>query len=59
VGFGGEGLEDARELDGDIAGADEDNLFGLLLELEEAVGGDAEFGAGDVLRDDRISACSP
>lgn len=58
VGLGGEGLKDAREFDGDVAGADEDNLFGLLLELEEAVGGDAVLGAGDVLWDDRISACA-
>lgn len=56
VGLGAEGVEHAGHLDGDVAGADESRDLGLLLELEEAVAGDAEVGAGDALGDVRAAA---
>lgn len=55
MGFGGESLEDTGEFDGDVAGADEDHFRRLALELEESVGSDAVFSAGDVLRDDWVT----
>lgn len=56
VGFGGEGLEDSGEFDSDIASADEDDFCGLVLELEESVGSNAMFGAGDVFGDDGVAS---
>ena len=43
VGLGAESLHHAGDLHGDIAGADHGDPLGLGLQLEEAVGVDAEF----------------
>jgi len=56
--FAREGSEDAGKFHGYVAGADEDDLFGLLVELEEAVGGNAVLCARDVGGDARVSAGS-
>ncbi len=44
VGLGAEGLHHAGDLHRDIAGTHHGNPFGLFLQLEEAVGVDAQFG---------------
>lgn len=59
MGFGGESLEDTGEFDGDVAGANEDHFCRLALELEESVGSDAVFGAGDVFGDDWVATYTP
>lgn len=56
VGLRRESLEDAGELDSDVAGTNEDNFGGLALKLEESVGGNTVFGAGDVSGDDGVAA---
>ena len=48
VGLGSEALEDPRELHRDVSAADDHDAFGLVFKRECLVGGDAEFGAGDV-----------
>ncbi len=53
---GAERAEDARHLDGDVAGAHDHRLAGKRLQLEEAVTVDAEVGPGDVVRDGRLAA---
>ena len=49
-------VQHARHLDGDVAGANDGDPFRLLLELEEAVAGDAVFVAGDISRQVGMSA---
>lgn len=56
VGFGAEGVEHAGELDGDVAGADEGDLLGLDVDVEEAVRVGAELGAGDFRGDGGVAA---
>ena len=46
--FAAEVVEHARHFDGNVAGADEGNLLRLLLQSEEAVGGDAVLMARDM-----------
>jgi len=46
VGFATEVVEHAGHFNGDVACAYESDSFGEFLKIEEAVGGDAEFGAG-------------
>lgn len=46
MGFATEVVEHAGHFDGDVACAYESDSFGEFLEIEEAVRGDAEFGAG-------------
>lgn len=48
--------ENASQFHGNVAGTDKDDFFGLLVELEEAVGGDAVLCARDFARDVRVSA---
>lgn len=57
--FGREGLEDTGKFNGDVAGADEDDFRRLTLELEEPIGSNSIFGAGDVVGDDGVAACTP
>ena len=47
VGFGPERVEHARHFDGDVACAHNGDALRLCLELEKAIRGDAELGAGD------------
>jgi len=51
-----ESSEDASQFHSYVAGADKDDFFGLLVELKEAVGGDAVLCTRDVARDARVSA---
>jgi hypothetical protein len=47
VGFSAEGVEHAGKLDGDVAGADNGNLLGLDVNVEEAIAVDAVLSAGN------------
>ena len=49
VGFAAEMVEHACHFDGDVSCAYEGDFLWSLLKVEEAVGGDAEFAAWDVL----------
>lgn len=51
-----EGVEHAREFDGNVAGTNDGDLLGLLLDFEEAVGVDTQLGARDRRRYARVSA---
>ena len=44
-------VEDAGELDGDVAAADDRDALGQLGQMERLVGGDGEFPAGNVGHD--------
>lgn len=48
VGLGAKAVEDASELDGNVAGTDDSDALGLRLDVEEAVRVDAERSAGDL-----------
>ena len=47
--LGSEGIEDTRKFDGDVTSADDDDSFRLVFEVEEAIRGNTEARAGDVL----------
>jgi hypothetical protein len=49
-------VEDARELNSDVAGANDDRALRELLEIEEAVRVEAVLVAGDVGRERRSAA---
>ena len=51
-----ERVQDAGELDGDVARTDDDGALGELLEVEEAVRVEAVLVAGDVLGQGRRAA---
>ena len=48
LGLAAEAVEHARELDGDIAAADDQHTSRPLFELEKAIRGDAELGTGQI-----------
>ncbi len=56
--FGAQMVEHARHFDRNISRAYHGYFSRLLLQLEEAVGSDAELAAGNILRDFRIPTCS-
>jgi len=47
VGFGSEGIEYAREFDGDVTSADDDNSFRLVFKGEETIRTDTEARSGN------------
>jgi hypothetical protein len=49
--LGAQGAQHAGQLDADVAAADDADRLGCSLQLEEAVGGDAELGAGHTRHD--------
>lgn len=53
-----EGVEHAGEFDSNVTGADDGDLLGLLLDVEEAVRVDTELGARDRGRNARVTTDS-
>ena len=49
-------IENSGQFDSDVTAPDDNRLGRQILELEEAVGGDAEIGAGNIGRHRRSSA---
>lgn len=55
VRFDANGVHHSGQFDSDVACANDGELLGQFLDLEEAVGGDAVFGAGDVAGQGRMT----